>query len=223
MTTLTAPRIRITYATLRDDTEELHALYDGGIERAKAQLGETHPLYVNGQARDGEGTFEDRSPIDRDILVGRFVKGTRQDARDVIAAAKAAAPGWAHTPWQERVAIMRRAADVISERQMEYAALIGFEVGKNRLEALGDVEETADLIRYYCDRMEEHDGFDVAMGDLGDRTVHTRSVLRPYGVWAVISPFNFPLALAGGPAGAALVAGNAVVFKPSSDAPLLGL
>ena len=60
------------------------------------------------------------------------------------------------------------------------------------------------------------------MGNLGDETVHTRSVLKPYGVWGVISPFNFPFALSGGPAGGALVAGNTVVYKPSSDAPLSG-
>ena len=61
------------------------------------------------------------------------------------------------------------------------------------------------------------------MGNLGDATVHTRSVLKPYGVWGVISPFNFPFALSGGPAGGALVAGNTVVYKPSSDAPLSGV
>jgi 1-pyrroline-5-carboxylate dehydrogenase len=118
---------------------------------------------------------------------------------------------------------MRRMADMISERQMELAALMAIEVGKNRLEALGDVEETADLIRYYCDQFQANDGFDHPMGNLGDTTVHTRSVLKPHGVWAVISPFNFPMALSGGPAGGALVAGNAVVYKPSSDAPLCGV
>ena len=143
--------------------------------------------------------------------------------RDAIAAARAAAPDWAGTPWRERVAIMRRMADLISERQMELAALMAIEVGKNRLEALGDVEETADLIRYYCDQFDANEGFDHAMGNLGDATVHTRSVLKPHGVWAVISPFNFPMALSGGPAGGALVAGNAVVYKPSSDAPLCGV
>jgi 1-pyrroline-5-carboxylate dehydrogenase len=118
---------------------------------------------------------------------------------------------------------MRRMADMISERQMELAALMGIEVGKNRLEALGDVEETADLIRYYCDQIQANDGFDHHMGNLGDSTVHTRSVLKPHGVWGIISPFNFPMALSGGPAGGALVAGNAVVYKPSSDAPLCGV
>ena len=221
--TLERPRIKITYATLRNDNEELHSQFEQGIETARAQLGEHHPNYVNGQPRHGEGEFEDRSPIDNDHVLGYFAKGTRQDVKDAIAAAREATPGWAATPWRERVALLRRAADLISERQMEYGALMCYEVGKNRLEALGDVEETADLIRYYCDQMEANNGFDHVMGNLGDDTVHTRSVLKPHGVFAVISPFNFPFALCGGPAGAALVAGNTVVFKPSSDAPLLGL
>jgi 1-pyrroline-5-carboxylate dehydrogenase len=218
-----APRLKITYATLRNDNEELHRLYDEGIAKARAQLGQHHPNWIDGQARPGEGEFEDRSPIDTDLVLGYFAKGTRQDARDAIAAARRAFPGWAATPWRERVALLRKAADLISERQMELGALMAMEVGKNRLEALGDVEETADLIRYYCDQMEANDGFDHAMGNLGDTSVHTRSVLKPHGVWAVISPFNFPFALSGGPSGGALVAGNTVVFKPSSDAPFLGL
>jgi 1-pyrroline-5-carboxylate dehydrogenase len=221
--TLERPRLKVTYATLRADNEELHEQFERGAEKAAAELGEHHPNIVNGEPRRGEGEFEDRSPIDDTHVLGWFAKGTRQDVKDAVAAARAAAPGWARTPWRERLAILRRAADLISARQMEYAALMSYEVGKNRLEALGDVEETADLIRYYCDRMEEHDGFDVPMGNLGDASVHTRSVLKPHGVFAVISPFNFPMALAGGPAGGALVAGNAVVFKPSSDAPLLGM
>jgi len=71
--------------------------------------------------------------------------------------------------------------------------------------------------------MEQNSGFDHPMGNLGDAAVHTRSVLKPHGVWAVISPFNFPMALSGGPSGGALVAGNTVVYKPSSDAPLTGV
>ena len=221
--TLERPRLKITYATLRADNEELHEQFEAGAQKARAQLGEHYPNYVNGEARHGEGEFEDRSPIDDNLILGYFAKGTRQDAKDAIAAARAYAPVWAGTPWRERVAILREAADLISERQFEYAALMSYEVGKNRLEALGDVEETADLIRYYCDQMEENDGFNTPMGNLGDETVHTRSVLKPHGVFAVISPFNFPMALSGGPVGGALVAGNTVVLKPSSEAPLLGL
>ncbi len=222
MTSAAEPRIKVTYATLRNDNEQLHRDYEAGLERARAELGQTHPLYVGGQSRQGEGTYEDHSPIDG-TLVGRFAKGTRQDVRDAIAAARAAFPAWSGRPWQERVALLRRAADIISERQMEFSALTAIEVGKNRLEALGDVEETADLIRWYCDQVEQHDGFDHPMGNLGDETVHTRSVLKPFGVWAVIAPFNFPASLFGGPAGGALVAGNCVVLKPASDSSLMGL
>ncbi len=97
---------------------------------------------------------------------------------------------------------------------------MAIEVGKNRIEALGEVEESADLLRYYAQTMEDNDGYDHPMGNLGDAAVHTRSILRPHGVFAVISPFNFPMALAAGPTGAALLAGNTVVLKPSSASPL---
>ena len=105
---------------------------------------------------------------------------------------------------------------------MEYAALMAIEVGKNRLEALGEVEESADLIRYYADVYERNDGYVHPMDNLGDPSVHTRSVLRPFGVFAVISPFNFPMALAAGPSAGALMAGNAVVFKPASASAMSG-
>ena len=185
--TIERPRLKITYATLRADNEELHEQFERGLERARAQLGKHYPNFINGEPRHGDGEFEDRSPIDENLILGWFARGTRQDAKDAIAAARAAFPAWRDTPWQQRVAIMRRAGDLISERQMELAALMVLDVGKNRLEALGDVEETADFFRYYSDRMEENDGFDRPMDNLGDETVHTRSVLKPHGVWAIVS------------------------------------
>ena len=209
-----AAKLRITYATMSADNEELHAAYEHGVEVARSWLGDKHPFFVNGEERWGEGFDEERSPIDHDVLIGQFARATRQDAKDAIESARAYAPTWMNTPWQERVKIMRQGADVISERVYELAALMAMEVGKNRLEALGDVEETADLIRYYCTQMEQNHGFTFPMESLSDKE-HNQSVLRPYGVWAVISPFNFPMALAGGPSGGALVAGNTVVLKPS--------
>ncbi|HSB72861.1 MAG TPA: aldehyde dehydrogenase family protein [Candidatus Methylomirabilis sp.] len=205
---------RITYATMSADNEELHAAYEQGIEIARSWLGRKHPFYVNGEPRQGTTYEEQRSPIDTDILLGSFAQGGVRDVSDAVAAARAFSPDWSRMPWQERVRIMRRAADAISDRVFELAALMAIEVGKSRLEALGDVEETADLIRYYCKSMEDHDGFQFRMDRLSEQE-DNRSVLRPYGVWAVISPFNFPMALAGGPAGGALVAGNTVVLKPS--------
>jgi 1-pyrroline-5-carboxylate dehydrogenase len=217
----TTPRMKITYATLSADNEELQSSFDAAVERARADLGRTYPMLIGGEERTANETFDDRSPIDTDLVVARFPVGGRQDVRDATDAARAAFLAWRDTPWQERLAILRKAADLISERQFDYAALMTLEVGKNRLEALGDVEETADLLRYYGDEFEKADGFVKPLGSLSP-IERTRSVLRPYGVFGVISPFNFPMALAGGPAGGAMIAGNTVVLKPSSDAPLSG-
>jgi 1-pyrroline-5-carboxylate dehydrogenase len=216
-----AEGFRITYATMSADNEELHTAYDEGIEQAKAELGKTIPIVVNGEERAGEGTYELRSPIDQDILLANISMGTRADAEDAIAAAKAAALEWDRIGWQKRVEIINRAADLISERRFVLSALMAMEVGKNRLEALGDVEETADLMRWNAKAVADHDGFRVpmqAMGAAGDYY----DVMRPYGVWAVISPFNFPMALSGGPSSGALVAGNCVVLKPAHQGALLG-
>jgi 1-pyrroline-5-carboxylate dehydrogenase len=218
-----AERIKITYATLRNDNEELHGLYEAGLARARGRLGAYHRNLVDGVGRDGDGVFELRSPIDERVLVGTFARGTASNVRDAIAAARAAQPAWRAMAWRDRLAILRRAAELISERQMEYAALMAIEVGKNRLEALGEVEEAADLFRYYADVFERNDGYDHPMDNLGDATVHTRSILRPYGVFAVISPFNFPIALAAGPSAGALAGGNTVVFKPASAGAMTGV
>ena len=220
----TKPRIKITYATLRNDNEELHALYEAGVRDSRAGLGRHHQNYINGQWVDGSaGTFEVRSPIDRELVIGTFAKGDRSDVQKAIAAARAAQAGWRSTPWPDRLAIIRRAAELISERQMKYGADMAFECGKNRLEALGEVEEAADLLRYYSQTMEDNNGYDHPMDNLGDAAVHTRSILRPHGVFAVISPFNFPMALAAGPTSGALIAGNTVVFKSASATPLSGV
>src|SRR4030042_1178177 len=119
-------------------------------------------------------------------------------------------------------AALRRAAELIDQRRFLLAATLSFEIGKNRLEALGDAQEAAELIRYYCDEMERHEGFARPMGRLTPEE-QTLDVLLPYGVWAVISPFHFPAALAAGPAAGALIAGNTVVLKPSSAGTLATL
>lgn len=212
---------RITYATMSADNEELHRLYEQGVEIARSWLGQRHPLFVNGQPREGSGFKEARSPIDGTVI-GEFAQGTREDVRDAVVAAKSAFHAWADRPWQERVEIIRRAADLMSEQRNELSALMAMEVGKNRLEALGDVEESADLLRWNANEVERNDGFRRPMQSLGSPGDYY-DVLRPYGVWAVISPFNFPMALAAGPTSAALVAGNTVVFKPAHMGVFTGL
>jgi 1-pyrroline-5-carboxylate dehydrogenase len=216
-----AEGFRVTYATMSADNEQMHAEYDKGIEQAKAELGQKHPFYVTARSAGrghARGTLADRLRArDRHVRAGHASGRQGRDRR-----AKAYFLTWANTPWQERVKIMSKAADLISERRNELAALMAIEVGKNRLEALGDVEESADLIRWNCHELEQHNGFTTPMQPLGAAGEYT-DVMRPYGVWGVISPFNFPLALAAGPTGAALVAGNTVVFKPSNAGAMLGI
>ena len=209
-----AERFRVTYATLSGDNEDLQAAYEQGLETARSWFGSTLPTYVSGEERTNGPTFEVHSPVDTSVLLATVHSATTADVDDAVAAAKAAAPAWAATPWQDRVAIMRKAGDLISDRSNELAALMSMEVGKNRLEALGDVEESAVFFRYYSDQMENNDGFNKPMDTIAAHET-TRSVMRPYGVWGVISPFNFPMALAAGPTAGALVAGNTVVLKPS--------
>lgn len=212
---------RLTYATMFDPPERLHTQFEAALAKVKSGLGAEHSLIIDGKdVRTGE-SFEDRSPINRDWLLARFPKGDAQTAHQALAAARKAFPSWSRRSWKDRVRLLRRAADQVDRRIYEIGAVMALEVGKNRMEALGDAAEVADLIRYACDQLEAHKGYIVPMGRdplKGFRAQNT-SVLRPYGVWVVISPFNFPGALTGGPSGAALVAGNTLVIKPASDTP----
>ena len=210
---------KLTYSTMFDPPEELHRRFEAALAEVGGKLGALHPMRIGGEARLGRQEFESRSPIDRDRLLARFPRGTAQDASDAVAAARAAFRPWAATPWQERVELLRAAAKRIEARVYELGAAMALEVGKNRMEAIGEVQEAADLIGWYCDEMEENGGFLRYLPDdpVAGYASRNRTVLKPHGVWAVIAPFNFPVALAAGPVGAALVAGNTVVFKVASD------
>jgi 1-pyrroline-5-carboxylate dehydrogenase len=214
---------KLTYATMFNPPEELHTRFEAALAQVKANLGREHGMIIDGKDRYAVEKFEKQSPADTNLLLGIFQKGDNQDADEALRSSRRAFPAWKRTPWQERVALIRKAADIIDNRLYEMAAIVALEVGKNRLEALGDVAETADLFRYACDRMEAEDGFIKEMGrdplsHLGYQATNI-SVMHPYGVWLVISPFNFPCALSGGPAATALVTGNTVVMKPASDTP----
>ncbi|MGB6421362.1 MAG: aldehyde dehydrogenase family protein [Anaerolineales bacterium] len=214
-------KFKLTYATMFNPPDELHTRFEDALTSLKLKLGSEYGMIIAGKDHFSAEKFENRSPIDTDMVLGMFQKGSAKDAGMALNAARKAFPGWSSTPWQERVALMRKAADMIDERIFEIGAAMALEVGKNRMESLGDVAETADLIRYSCYQMEKNGGFIVEMGrdPLVGYTSTNTSVLRPYGVWLVISPFNFPAALTGGPSGAALVAGNTIVMKPATDTP----
>lgn len=217
-----AKQPKITYSGVGGNMDEIHAGFDAALEKVRSQLGATHAPIINGKSVKGQGSvFEWHSPIDRGVLVGKFESVNPAQIDAAVAAAKAAQKKWGSLSWRDRVAVMRRAAELIRQRRYEIAAIMSIEVGKSRMEALGDAEESADLIDYYADQLEANGGYQRPLGKLSANE-QTQDVLRPYGVFAVIAPFNFPLALSTGMSSAALLAGNAVVFKPSVMASLTG-
>ena len=210
---------KLTYSTMFNPPEELHKGFDKAVAKLKTNLGKEYGMFIDGKDVFAEDKFKDRSPVNTDWVLATLQKGNATHANMAIEAARKAFPDWSRTPWKKRVQLVRKAASLIEKRIFELGAAMALEVGKNRMESLGDVQETADLMYYSAQMMEENDGFIKPMGKdplVGFDSTNV-SVLRPYGVWLIISPFNFPFALTGGPTGAALVAGNTVVIKPASD------
>jgi acyl-CoA reductase-like NAD-dependent aldehyde dehydrogenase len=214
---------RLTYATMFNPPEELHERFEKSLAKMRGRLGATHPMYVDGRDVPAAATTEHASPIDSRILIGRFPNANAQEVDAAIAAAHRAFPAWRDAGMQ-RVALMRKVARILEERVYDIAAALTLEVGKNRLEALGEAQECVDFFDVYAEDFEKHGGYAFELPN--DPTTafvsRNRSIMRPYGVWAVIAPFNFPIALAAGPVAAALVTGNTVVLKCATDTPWAG-
>jgi 1-pyrroline-5-carboxylate dehydrogenase len=214
---------KITYTSASGDLEEFHRRFDKGLELIRRNAGALHPFYVGAKPVESrEEPLVDCSPINTELVLARFHSGSAAHVDLAVTAARQAQRSWARLPWGERIRILRKAAEIVRERKYELAALMSLEVGKSRLEAMGDAEESADLIDYYCQQVEDADGYIRPMARITPVERNT-DVLRPYGVFACISPFNFPLALSAGMSSAALAAGNAVVYKPAEDTPWTGL
>ncbi len=213
---------KITYTSSNMDLTQFHKDYDAALAAVRAKAGATHPLWIDGKAvKPDSPLLVDTSPIDG-LVLGKFSAATAEHVDLAVKAARRLQKQWGALPWQERVQTLRKAAHFIRSRKYEIAAVMSLEVGKSRMEAMGDAEESADLIDYYAKMVSENDGYVKPLGRLLPNE-NTRSVLRPFGVFVCIAPFNFPMALSTGMSAAALLAGNAVVYKPAQDAPLTGL
>jgi 1-pyrroline-5-carboxylate dehydrogenase len=211
---------KITYTSLANLGDDFHRAFEAALVHERKKLGEAHPMMINGKAVKAAKTFDDVNPANPSMVLGKFQSGGRDHVKKAVAAAKTAAPFWVELGWGARVNFLRKAAELIAKHQFELAALLSMEVGKNRFEAIAEVSEAADLILYYCQQLESHKGYEMAMN--GGSSERTKTILKPFGVFAVVAPFNFPFALSTGMAAAALIAGNTVVFKPASDTPFSG-
>jgi 1-pyrroline-5-carboxylate dehydrogenase len=215
------PARKITYTTLFAD-ESLHPKFEAALKKFQPMLGRSYPMYIGGkEVRSDAGEFEHRSPIDTSIVVAKFPSGTREHAKQAVAAAKEGFEVWSSKRWEERVRVLDRYTKLLDERKFDIAVAITYEVGKNRLEALAECWEAIDAVRYYSGIMRKEKGYTTKMGP-GGPGEHNVDVCKPFGVWPVISPFNFPFMLANGMASGALITGNSVILKPTSEAPLTG-
>ena len=212
---------RVTYSNVGVDFTPVHDKLDGLIPDFKRGLGRAWPNLIGWRPdRDG-AAYRAASPIDDRLILGEFIEATPAAVGRAVRAAKAAYPAWSGLPWQERVTILRRVAEILARRKYELGIACLIEVGKSRLEAMGEAEESHDLIAYYCDEMERNRGFTRDMARAFPQEA-TSVTLRPAGVFGVIAPFNFPLALSVSMITGALLGGNTVVYKPSPKAGLTG-
>src|SRR3989442_583781 len=183
---------KITYTSANVDWDSFHRQFDAALARVRAQLGRDYPLYIGRDAVSSDGPpLVDVSPIDTSTVLGRFASATPEQVGRAVAAAQAAQRDWAHRPWRERVAVLRQAASLIRERKFELAAIMALEVGKSRLESMGDAEESADLIDYYCQGLEDANGFVPQMAK-GTGVGGNTGGLRPNGAVRRSTPVHFP-------------------------------
>jgi 1-pyrroline-5-carboxylate dehydrogenase len=215
---------KLTYSTMFDPPEEMHSSFETALAEVRENLGATYSMYIDGQDVPVDQTAENRSPVDRRQVLGHFPVGDENDVDRAMAAANRAFQTWRMTPHEERLRLVRRAAELIEDRVYHIGAALALEVGKNRMESLGEAQETADFFSGYAAEFERNQAYDLALPDdpLPDWRSHNRTILKPHGVWGVVVPFNFPLALGGGPLAAALVTGNTVVLKGATDTPWAG-
>lgn len=189
--------------------EEMNAAFESTWRAA--------PL-VEGKPGDGEERAV-LDPSDRRRRVGGVVHADAATVARAIAVAAAAAPAWARTAAEQRATILENAADKIEHHRAELMALCIREAGKTVADALGEVREAADFCRYYAARARRDFGAPLILpGPTGE---HNEVQRHGRGVFACISPWNFPLAIFTGQVSAALAAGNAVIAKPAGQTPLI--
>jgi 1-pyrroline-5-carboxylate dehydrogenase len=188
------------------------------LDLVAGQLGREYDLVIGGRRLKTEAKIRSLNPARPAQVVGIHQKAAAGDAEEAMQAALRAFEFWSRTSTKERVSLLLNAARIISERKLEFCAWLTYEVGKNWAEADADVGETIDFLEFYA---REALRLAAAVPPIQYPGERDELFYIPLGVGAVISPWNFPLAIMAGMTAASIVTGNTVILKPSSDAPTI--
>ena len=188
------------------------------LEVVAAELGREYDLVIGGKRLRTEGKIKSVNPARPAQVVGVHQKAGAEHAELAMQAALAAYATWSRTSVEERASLLLHAAETIRARKFEFCAWLTYEVGKNWAEADADVAETIDFMEFYS-----REALRLAQAKTPIQLPGEKDELLyvPLGVGAVIPPWNFPFAIMAGMTAAAIVAGNTVVLKPSSDSPTI--
>jgi 1-pyrroline-5-carboxylate dehydrogenase len=194
------------------------AAAQAALIQVRAELGREYSLWIAGAAQHTGDILKSENPSHPAEIVGRHHKATEALAERAIEDAHAYFPEWSRTAPEKRVAMLLRAATLLRQRKFEFDAWLVVEAGKTWPEAEADVSEAIDFCEYYAREMLRFASPDPLLQLPGERDDY---VYLPLGVGIVIPPWNFPLAIMAGMTVAALVTGNTVVLKPSSETPTI--
>jgi len=188
------------------------------LELVASQLGREYDLIIGGQRIKTKDKIRSINPARPAQIVGIHQKAGAEHAEQAMTAALSAFESWRRTPVESRVSLLVNAARIIRSRSFEFCAWLTYEVGKNWAEADADVGETIDFLEFYAREALRLAGSKTPIQFPGERCeLH----YIPLGVGAIIPPWNFPFAIMAGMTSAAIVTGNTVILKPSSDAPTI--
>jgi 1-pyrroline-5-carboxylate dehydrogenase len=204
---------------LKFDQPRIRKAQEDAIAAVRKRFGKSYPLVINGRKVTTAKTIESHNPANPSEVVGVFSLAGKEEAEKAITAAAKAFESWKNVPGPERAEYLFKAAQVVRDRRYEINAWMISEVGKNYLEADADTAEAIDFLEFYGREMLRLSGPQEVVPFAGEKNYLE---YIPLGVGAVIPPWNFPFAILVGMTSAALVTGNTVIVKPSSDSPMMG-
>ena len=192
--------------------------FEAALAKFSSALGKEYDLIIGGKRKKTQDRIVSTNPSDPKMVIGSVSKASKEDAEEAIRVASETFETWKFVKPAERAEYLFKAAALLRERKHEFSAGMVYETGKSWPEADGDTAEAIDFLEFYGREAIRYGGEQPLTKIDGEKN-ELRYI--PLGVGVVIPPWNFPVAIMIGMTTASLVAGNTVLLKPSSDAPVV--